>query len=188
SRLWVTSPAQFQATVRKTLHVLLVITVPVAVTLFALADQIVGFLFTLASYAPAIPILRIQAVSLGLMYVDYLVVCMLMAIGREGRWIAFVAAACFLNPAINWLLIPATEASFGNGAIGAALGKLVTEVLFMVCTLRALPVGIFGAESWRVAACAAGPRGPAGACPLGMRAVGAPRDAAGAVSGPRGSL
>ena len=183
SRLWVTSPAQFQATVRKTLHVLLVITVPVAVTLFALADQIVGFLFTLASYASAIPILRIQAVSLGLMYVDYLVVCILMAIGRERRWIAFVAAACFLNPAINWLLIPATEASFGNGAIGAALGKLVTEVLFMVCTLRALPVGIFGAESWRVAARAAALGVALGAFLLGSRAIGAPWVLAGALGG-----
>ena len=152
SRLWVTSAAEFQATVRKTLHLLLVITVPVAVTLFALADEIVGFLFTLASYAPAVPILRVQAVSLGLVYVDYLLVCILMAIGRERRWIAFVAASCLLNPAINWLLIPAAAASLGNGAIGAAVGKLVTEVLFLVCTLRALPSGIFGAESRRVAA------------------------------------
>src|SRR5207247_7126680 len=128
-----------------------------------------------ASYAPAIPILRIQAVSLGLMYVDYLVVCILMAIGRERRWIAFVAAACFLNPAINWLLIPATEASFGNGAIGAALGKLVTEALFMVCTLRALPVGIFGAESWRGPAPAAARGRAPRPFPLGGRAVWAAR-------------
>src|SRR5437764_10286306 len=151
SRLWVQSPSEFQITVRKTLHFLLILTVPVTVTLFVLSQEIIGFFFTLRSYAPAVPILRVQAFSIGLIFVDYLLTCVLMAAGRERVWLAIVGAACVLNPALNFVLIPAFDLSSANGAIGAAIATLITEVFILVCALRAMPSGILGLESARVA-------------------------------------
>ena len=149
SRLWVQSPSEFQITVRKTLHFLLILTVPVTVTLFVLSQEIIGFFFTLRSYAPAVPILRVQAFSIGLIFVDYLLTCVLMAAGRV--WLAILGAACVLNPALNFVLIPAFDLSSANGAIGAAIATLITEVFILVCALRAMPSGILGLESARVA-------------------------------------
>jgi O-antigen/teichoic acid export membrane protein len=146
SRLWSRSRSEFETTVRKMLHLLLIVTVPVSVTLFALAPDIIGFLFT-PEYAAAVPVLRIQAVSLALIFVDFLLVCVLMSVGRERLWLAIVGAACLLSPAVSWLLIPLTDMRFANAAIGAALGTTVTEVFILCCALRAVPSGIFDARS-----------------------------------------
>ncbi len=183
SRLWVHSPSEFGATVRKTLDLVLVIAVPVTIILFTLAEDIVGALFTLQSYAPAVPILRIQALSLALMFVDYLLVCALMAIGKERVWIAILVAACVLNPVLNWLLIPATDAQYANGAIGAALATLLAEVFIMASALRALPSATFGIESARVATRAIALGVLLGAALLVGRMLGVPWLLAGAAGG-----
>jgi O-antigen/teichoic acid export membrane protein len=183
SRLWVDARDEFEGTVRKTLDLLLVLTVPVAVTLFALAEDIVGFFFTLDEYGSAVPILRIQAISLALVFVDYLLVSMLMAIGRERVWIAIVGAACFVNPALNWLLIPATEARYENGAIGAALATLLTELFILTCALRAVPSGTVGADAMRVAARASALGAVLGVALVGSRIAGVPWIPAAAVGG-----
>ncbi|MGH7324241.1 MAG: flippase [Candidatus Rokuibacteriota bacterium] len=156
ARLWVTAPDEFRATIRKTLHVLLVVTVPVVVTLLTLAREIVSLLFTLEAFGPAVPILQVHAVTLGVLFVDFFLVGVLMAIGRERTWIAVAAAACVLSPLLSRLLIPLAESRYNNGGIGAALGTLLTEVFIMACALRLLPAGTLGVESRRVAVQVAG--------------------------------
>jgi O-antigen/teichoic acid export membrane protein len=156
ARLWVTSPVAFRSTVRATLHLLLVVTVPIVVGLLTLAQEIVALLFTLEAFGPAVPIVRIHAFTLGVLFVDFLLVGVLMAIGRERTWVKVAAAACLVSPLLSGILIPLADARLGNGGIGAALGTLLTEVFIMACALRLLPAGTFGGESWRVAARATG--------------------------------
>jgi len=174
SRLWVAAPAQFRATLQRTLDLVLIASVPVAVTLLTSADGVVGFLFTLNRYAPAVPILRIQAVSLPLVFVDYLLVCGLMAAGRERLWIAIVAVACVLDPVLDWLLIRATDALYSNGGIGAALATLTTEVFLFACTLRALPAETLSRSAFRIGGRAAALGFIQATVILGSRAVGVP--------------
>ena len=174
SRLWVAAPAEFRTTVRKTFDLLLVVAVPLMVVLFMLAEEVIGLLFTLDRYAPAVPILRIQSISLGLIFVDYLLACVLMASGRERRWIVILGSACVLNPALNWVLIPATTAAYSNGAIGAALATLLTELFILGLALRAIPAQTFDAGALRSAA-RVGALGAALALVLALgRALGAP--------------
>src|SRR5262249_18033287 len=151
ARLWAAQSEQFRPTVRKTLHLLVVITVPLAVALLVLADEIIGALFTLERYRPSVPILRVHALSLGMVFVDYYLVGILMAIGRERQWIRIVAAACLVNPALNWVLIPLTASRLGNAGIGAGLATLVTEVFILACALRVVPAGTFARAPARVA-------------------------------------
>jgi len=183
SRLWSEGPGIFATTLRKTLNVVLVISVPVAVTLFVLAQDIVSFLFTLAAFAPAVPILRIQAVTVPLVFVDYLLVCALMAIGRERTWLAIVVGACFLDPALDWVLIGAADAAYGNGGIGAALATMLTEVFLFACVLRALPSGVLDASSLRVAARVAVVGSLQGAALVTARVAGVPWLAAAVLAG-----
>ncbi|HEV8676476.1 MAG TPA: polysaccharide biosynthesis C-terminal domain-containing protein, partial [Methylomirabilota bacterium] len=151
-----------------------VITVPLAVTLLVLAGEIVGFLFTLETYRPSVPILRVHALSLAMVFVDYYLVGILMAMGRERVWLAIVGAACLVNLALNWVLIPATDGWYANGGIGAAAATLVTEVFILAWALHAIPAGTFGRASVRVAARALAV-GAALATALGAgRALGAP--------------
>lgn len=183
SRLWVDARAEFAATARRTLELLLIVAVPVIVMLLTLADRIIDFLFTLGSYAPAVPVLQIHAVSLALVFVDNLFVCTLMAIGRERAWIAIVGAACLLCPALNWLLIPVADQAYQNGAIGAALAKLLTEMFILAAAFRAMPGGIFGAEWTRTAVRALALGGVLAAALIGSRAVGMPWVLAAMVAG-----
>jgi len=174
SRLWVEDKAEFQTTVRKTLELLIVIIVPISVAFFTLAESIVGSLFTLESYAPSVPLLRIQAVSLALIFVDYLLTCILLATGRERIWIAILGAACVVNPSLNVVLIPVTSAAYANGAIGAALATLLTEVFILICALRAAGMGLFTARSGRVAIRAVALGGVLAAALLASRPLGVP--------------
>jgi O-antigen/teichoic acid export membrane protein len=148
ARLWVGAPAQFGGTVRKTLHLLVAIAVPISVTLAVLADRIIGLLFSLERYGAAVPILRVQAVSLTFMFITFYLVGLLMAIGRERRWLAIAAGTCLVTPALNVLLIPAAQAQLGNGGIGAALATLGTELFILTLAARQIPRHTFGRESW----------------------------------------
>ncbi|HEV8674872.1 MAG TPA: flippase [Methylomirabilota bacterium] len=183
ARLWAARSGEFRPTVRKTLHLLLVVAVPVAVVLLVLAEEIVGFLFTLDAYGPSVPVLRVHALSLAMVFVDYYLVGILMAMGRERVWIAIVGAACVVNPALNVLLIPPTEFWFGNGGIGAAVATLVTEVFILAWALYAIPAGTFGRASARVAARAAVLGGAMAAVLVTGRALGAPWMLAAAFAG-----
>ncbi|HEV8307173.1 MAG TPA: flippase [Methylomirabilota bacterium] len=156
ARLWVTSPTEFRQTVRKAFSLLLVATVPATVVLLTLAHEIVEFLFTLPAFGPSIPILRIHGLTLALLFVDFFLGGVLMAVGRERAWVMIASGACLLNPALNWVLIPLTDQHFGNGGIGAALATVATEAFVMVWALRVFPRGTFGRESWRVALRASG--------------------------------
>jgi O-antigen/teichoic acid export membrane protein len=174
ARLWLTSPVDFRTTVRKTLHLLLVVTVPAAVVIHVLAEEIVAVLFTLEAYGPAVPILRIHAGSLALVFVDFYLVGILMAIGRERRWIAISIGACVASPALNWLLIPLADARWGNGGIGAAVATLTTEACILAAVLGSLPAGTFGREQARVAVRAVALGAGLAAVLLAGRATGVP--------------
>jgi O-antigen/teichoic acid export membrane protein len=155
ARLWISDRAAFQRTVRDTLHLLLLVTVPASVGVVTLAQDIVALLFTLESFGPAVPILRVHGFTLGLLFVDFFLVGVLMAIGQERRWIAIAGAACVVSPLLSRVLIPLAEARFGNGGIGAATGTLLTEAFIMACALRLMPAGTLGKETQRVAGQAA---------------------------------
>jgi O-antigen/teichoic acid export membrane protein len=169
ARLWTSSPSEFLVASRKTLDLLLVVTVPLVVTIFVLAHDIVAFLFTVPEFAPTVPILRINALTLGFIFVDYYLATILIAVGRERQWLAISVGACVLNPALSWALITHTHRYYGNGGIGAALATLATEVFVLFYALHLLPSGTFSRASTRVALRAATAGGvSAGGLGLGL--------------------
>jgi hypothetical protein len=56
-------------------------------------------------------------------------------------------AAAFLNPVLNLVAIPYTQATLGNGAIGAAAVTTITELFMLVVALRLLPRGVLDRAS-----------------------------------------
>jgi hypothetical protein len=130
-----------------------------------------------------VPILRLQAIGLPLVFVDYLLVCALMAVGRERIWIAIVAVACVLDPALDWILIRAADAAYANGGIGAAVATLLTELFLFACTLRALPSGTLDGSAVRVAARTVAVGAVQAAAVLVARAAGIPWPLAAAIGG-----
>jgi O-antigen/teichoic acid export membrane protein len=168
ARLWTTSHSEFQAASRKTLDLLLLVTVPLVVLMFVLAPHIVALLFTVPEFEPTVPILRINAITLGIIFVDYYLATILIAVGRERQWLTISVGACLLNPLLNWVFIRETQLRYANGGIGAAFATLATEICVLVYALRLMPPHTFGAASTRVAFRA----GTAGALMAGGLALG----------------
>jgi len=143
------------------------------VALLTLAQPIVGLLFG-PEFGPAVPILRIKALTMVVLFVDYYLATILIAVGRERSWLAIAVAACVVSPTLNWVLIPLTDLRYSNGGVGAAVATLVTEVFIMTCAIRVAPPDALGTGPWRVAFQATGAGMAAGGVILLGLALGGP--------------
>jgi O-antigen/teichoic acid export membrane protein len=143
ARLWSSARGEFEQTMQRVLTIVLLIAVPLVAALVTLAPYIVDILFT-SAFQNSVPILRIHAFTLGLLYLNFLLARILMAIGRERAWLGIAVLGCVLNPALNWAAIGFTQARYGNGGIGAALATLVMEMCIAACALRLVPHGALG--------------------------------------------
>jgi O-antigen/teichoic acid export membrane protein len=66
----------------------------------------------------------------------------LIAADRQTAWTIIAGGAAVLNILLNLVAIPLTMHAFGNGAIGAAIVTVGTEVFMMVGALMLRPAGI----------------------------------------------
>jgi O-antigen/teichoic acid export membrane protein len=61
-------------------------------------------------------------------YANIILASVLVAEKRQGMWTIVMIAAAVLNPLLNLVLIPLTEHRYHNGAIGAAISLVLTEL------------------------------------------------------------
>lgn len=118
-------------TARKPLELVLVISAPIAAATAMAAPSVIRILYG-ASYSHAVPVLIILALTLPPTYANIITNQVLLAERRQIICTRLNVAAAVINPAMNLFLIPATESRYHNGAIGAALALLLTEVLMAV--------------------------------------------------------
>jgi hypothetical protein len=87
----------------------------------------------------------IVLLSLNLPFValDMILGTVLIANGRQIAWTCVGVVACFLNPLVNLWAIPFTQHLYGDGAIGAALTTIMSEVIMLVGALLLRPKQIF---------------------------------------------
>ncbi len=109
-----------------------------------LAPEIVALVARLPDYDGAVLPLRILAVSLAPLYLDMILGTLLIASDRQRQWAIISVGAALINPLLNWWLIRQTQATLQNGAVGAALVTLLTEVGIFVAYVWAQPRGLLG--------------------------------------------
>ncbi|MBI3112690.1 MAG: flippase [Ignavibacteriales bacterium] len=124
---------------RKSLDLVLLAGIPLSIVVCAFADEIIDLFFGLGQYGPSVILLRIFSFGLLLVYVDFILGTTLFASDRQKQWTMVALAALALNPVLNYFLIPVTQASLGNGGIGAAIATLITELFVMAMALAILP-------------------------------------------------
>jgi Na+-driven multidrug efflux pump len=122
-------------------------------------------------------VLVLLALTIPPTYMNILLSQVLVAMGRQGTWTKVMAATVVVNPLLNLALIPLTQDAFGNGAIGAAISLLLTELLVVTAGLVLVGRHVFGR---RTAARAA--RGVVWAAAAWLVAYGVGRQAGGAAS------
>ena len=151
-------PARFNTIVRRAVQVVLLTTLPMTLGVMLLPDRIIHVLRWGPSFQHSLIPIVLLAPSFPLVAVDMMIGSALNAHDRQRQWALTAVAAAVLNPALNLLAIPYTQARFGNGAIGAAAVTTLTELFMMSTGLALLPPNVLGRATlhWALRCLAAG--------------------------------
>jgi len=98
-------------------------------------------------FLPAIPVLSVLALCVPATYLNTMANQVLIAANRQMVWTKTMIVAAIANPLINLVLIQLTQARWHNGALGAALALLATELGMSAAALAFMP-RVLSASSW----------------------------------------
>jgi O-antigen/teichoic acid export membrane protein len=122
---------------RPAMETAVVLSLPIAAGTMLVAAPLVALLYG-RGFAGAAPVLAILGACIVPTYFNMMAYQILQAEGRQMSWFKVIVVATVLNIAANLVLIPYFQAQ-GNGAVGAALSLLGTEVFEMVAGMCLLP-------------------------------------------------
>jgi len=103
---------------------------PIAVLAAMLAHSVIPLLFG-QGYRNAVPVMVVLGLCLPPTYLNIMLNQVLVAAKRPLVWTWLMAGATAVNPVLNFFLIRFAQNHYHNGAIGAALALLATEVLVL---------------------------------------------------------
>jgi O-antigen/teichoic acid export membrane protein len=115
-------------TARAPVELLLLLSMPVAAGTVVVASALIHAMFGPA-FAHAVPVLIVLALCIPPLYLNIILSSVLVAEKRQATWTMVMAGATAVNPLLNLVLIPLTEHRFHNGAIGAGISLVLTELL-----------------------------------------------------------
>lgn len=135
--------AVFQSTLRRSLILVVLVTVPFGAMIGALAPVIPERLGWAASFAGAIPLMVVLSASMPLIAIGVVLGTGMIALGQERRLLGLNIAATIVSagslPALLVLSAPWT----GDAAVGAGLARLLTECVMVFGAAWSLPRGTF---------------------------------------------
>lgn len=113
---------------RHPIELVLILSLPVCVGTVLISDQLVRALYG-PGFVGSIRVLEILALCVPPMYLNIMANQVMIARKRQMTWTKVMVAASVINPALNLVLIPYFQRSQGNGAIGASVSMVITEVI-----------------------------------------------------------
>ncbi|MBV9362976.1 MAG: flippase [Solirubrobacterales bacterium] len=116
---------------RTPVEFVLIISVPIAAGTALVAGPLIHVVYG-PRFASATPVLMVLAGCIPPLYLNIMLAQVLLAEKRQALWTIVMAGAAIINPLFNLVLIPATQSRLHNGAVGAAISLVITELL-MVC-------------------------------------------------------
>ena len=146
----------FHSLARRSLNVVVLAAIPIGLGLFATADKVIGLFHYPDDFANSVPLLAILALAIPLLSTGMVLGMVLIALNRQRAWSLVAVTAACLNPALNLFMIPYFQSQHGNGAIGAAIVSVITEVYMTAMALLLMPKGILGLSNlWFALKCLA---------------------------------
>lgn len=131
SRLGADADVDFTRVSRKTLSLLIACAIPLTVGLATFAGPLILTLFG-SAYRSSVPVLVMLSLCIPCTFLNIQVSQMLAARDQQWRWTVIMAVSCVVNPLLNLILIRFGVGMWHNGALGAALSLLVTEMLMAI--------------------------------------------------------
>lgn len=143
SRSWTSQPDAHRKTLQKSVQLMIMLGVVIALAGWYFADHAVLLFYGLPAYAQSVPVLRLLVLGLVILAVDMVLGTTVMAsdLQKEQTVISFLAIP--VNVGLNFLFIPYFQQTAGNGGVGAGVATVVTELFIMSSMLVILPKGSF---------------------------------------------
>lgn len=138
SRIW-KDKESLSLTTSKSLDFIIIAGIPVSISLFFFAHEIINLFYGLAGFGPTVLILKIFSVGILLVYIDMILGTAILASDKLRQWSLVALSAIFINVGLNYFMIPYTQMTYGNGGIGAATATIITEFFVMLCALYLIP-------------------------------------------------
>jgi O-antigen/teichoic acid export membrane protein len=126
---------------RKPVELVLVLGLPITAAMVVGAAPFVELVYG-STYEESVPVLIVLALCITPMYLNTMLSYVLVAAKRQLVWTWVMGLSTIINPLFNLVFIPLTENRYGNGAIGAGLSLLLTELI-------TLPIG-FKIAGWGI--------------------------------------
>lgn len=146
SRAQKENPSASQSLAKKSLNLLVLVSVPIGWGMTVIANQLVVLLYG-ESFTNSGPVLAVRGVFLVFTYINMMLGFLLIALDRQKAWAYVILIACIATIPLDLVLVPLTMKLFANGALGGALSFVFTEIGQMIAGLALLPKGYFGWES-----------------------------------------
>jgi O-antigen/teichoic acid export membrane protein len=118
---------QFAPLVNRAVHIVLFVTIPASFGLVFVADEVIRLMYE-QEFDSSIVLIQILAVGLPLIALDTVLATALIASDRLKGYLVVAAIAACLNPVVSAIAISITDSRYGNGAIGAAITTVATEL------------------------------------------------------------
>ena len=148
SKLFVDEKEPLKALMSKSFDALLLLSVPIGLGLFLIAEPLVILLYG-QEFTDSGPVLATFGFVLILTYLNMIVGQFLISIDRQRAWALVMAIATVATIPLDLWLIPWSEATFANGALGGAIAFVITELGMLLSGILLLPKGtLVLANAW----------------------------------------
>jgi O-antigen/teichoic acid export membrane protein len=142
SRLHVNAAPVLAAMAKRSIVVIGLFTVPLALAICLLSREI----FTLLPYPDVFqssaPLLSVLALSIPITAFLTILGTIAVAVDRQQRWALAMVGTLALNVGLNALAIPYFQQAYNNGAIGASLATLASESAMVLVGVWLMPKGV----------------------------------------------
>ena len=142
STMAIRNPRSFRWKVNQTLCATVLICTPMAVGVALVAGNLLSLLGYPSGYHHAIVLIQILAVHIPIVAIDMIMSTALIAKDRQKAWVVVGIVAAVFNPLVNLAAIPWAMHRFSNGAIGASIVTVLTELVMLAGAIILRPAGV----------------------------------------------
>jgi O-antigen/teichoic acid export membrane protein len=134
--------SDFTRIVNRAIQIAFLVAIPMAVGLALVASDILRLLHYPAGFGHSVILIQILVFHVPIVAIDMILAVALTAKDRQKAWLVVGLIAVVFNPMLNLIAIPFTSHRYGNGAIGAAIVTVATELLMMIGAIYLRPAGV----------------------------------------------
>jgi O-antigen/teichoic acid export membrane protein len=138
---------KFAHIVNRAVQVVLLAAIPMAVGIALIASDIIHVMHYPAGFTHAALLIQILAIHIPIVGLDMILAIALTAADRQKAWLVVGLVAVVFNPLLNLIAIPLTTRRFADGAIGASVVTVATELVLLVGAIYLRPAGVLNRQT-----------------------------------------